>query len=76
MSEHATPPTQPTPATQTAEPLVWERVESTGRAMIALVFRARVPGGYLVATQWGSGPFQTTFVPCEGVWNVKLHGTS
>jgi hypothetical protein len=57
------------------EPLVWERVESTGKAMIALVFRARVPGGYLVSTQWGSGPFQTTFVPCEGAWTVKLHGS-
>ena len=50
-------------------------MESTGKAMIALVFRARVPGGYLVATQWASGPFQTVFVPCEGVWNAKLHGT-
>jgi hypothetical protein len=59
----------------TPEPLVWERVESTGKAMIALVFRARVPGGYLVATQWGAGPFQTTFLACEGPWNVKLHGS-
>jgi hypothetical protein len=59
----------------TPEPLVWERVESTGKAMVALVFRARVPGGYLVATQWGAGPFQTTFLACEGPWHVKLHGS-
>jgi hypothetical protein len=69
----------PTPAASPphgpAEPLVWERVESTGKAMVALVFRARVPGGYLVATQWANTPFTTTFVPSEGVWNVKLHGT-
>jgi hypothetical protein len=57
------------------EPLVWERVETTGKAMVALTFRARVPGGYLVATQWGSGPFQTTYVPSDGPWRVKLHGT-
>lgn len=69
MSDSPKPPSSP------AEPLVWERVESTGKAMVALVFRARVPGGYLVATQWGSGPFQTTLVPCEGVWTVKLHGS-
>jgi hypothetical protein len=65
-----------TPPSTSSDPLVWERVESTGKAMVALVFRARVPGGYLVATQWGSGPFQTTFVPSPEVWNVKLHGTS
>jgi len=62
------------PPTTSAEPLVWERVESTGKAMVALVFRAKVPGGYLVSTQWGSGPFQTTYVPCDS-WNVKLHGS-
>jgi hypothetical protein len=56
------------------EPLVWERVETTGKAMVPLMFRARVPGGYLVSTQWGSSGFQTTFIPCEGPWNVKLHG--
>ena len=65
-----------TPKTSTATtPLVWERVESTGKAMVPLVFRARVPGGYLVATQWGSGPFQSVFVPCEGTWDIKLHGS-
>jgi hypothetical protein len=58
-----------------AEPLVWERVDSTGKAMVPLVFRARVPGGYLVSTQWGSGPFQTTFVASEHEWHVKLHGS-
>jgi hypothetical protein len=67
--------TSPTPSSAVAQPLVWERVESTGKAMVALVFRARVPGGYLVSTQWGSGQFQTTFVPSEGPWNVKLHGS-
>jgi hypothetical protein len=65
----------PTPAsTASPEPLAWERVESTSKGMIPLIFRAKVPGGYLVATQWASGPFQTTFVPCDGVWSVKLHG--
>ena len=55
------------------EPLTWERLESTSKGMVPLVFRARVPGGYLVATQWGTNPFQTTFVPSERAWNVKLH---
>ncbi len=62
-------------APREAESLVWERVESTGKAMVPLVFRARVPAGYLVSTQWGSGPFQTTFVPCDGPWLVRLHGS-
>ena len=42
--------------------------------MVPLVFRARVPGGYLVATQWGTNPFQTVFVPADAPWMVKLHG--
>jgi hypothetical protein len=67
--------TQPSMPTSPPEPLVWERIECTGKAMVALTFRARVPGGYLVATQWGSGPFQVTFVASEGLWNVKLHGS-
>ena len=68
-ASHSSP--DPTPL----EPLVWERVETTGKGMVPLTFRARVPGGYLVATQWGSGPFQTTYVPSDGPWRVKLHGT-
>ncbi len=71
MSTHSTPFSS-TPAAP-PEALVWERVESAGKGMVALVFRARVPGGFLVATQWGTSPFTTTFVPCEGAWNVKLH---
>jgi hypothetical protein len=62
------------PPAASAQPLAWERVESTSKAMVPLVFRARVPGGYLVATQFASGPFQTVYVPCEGPWDVKLHG--
>ncbi len=71
MSTAAPPSPSPPDA-----PLVWERLDSTGKAMVPLVFRARVPGGYLVSTQWGSGPFQTTYVPSEGPWNVKLHGST
>jgi hypothetical protein len=57
------------------QPLAWERIECTSKGMLPLVFRARVPGGYLVATQWGgTSPFQTTFVPSEAPWSVKLHG--
>jgi hypothetical protein len=56
------------------EALAWERLESTSKGMVPLVFRARVPGGYLVATQWGTNPFTTTFVPSERAWPAKLHG--
>ena len=69
-------PTFHTPSSTATDPLTWERVETAGKAMVPLVFRARVPNGYLVATQWGSSPFQTTYVPSEGDWNIKLHVTA
>jgi len=58
----------------TPEPLTWERLESVSKGMVPLVFRTRVPGGYLVGTQWGTNPFQTTFIPTDAPWLVKLHG--
>jgi len=69
-----TTPTFHTPSSTATDPLTWERVETAGKAMVPLVFRARVPNGYLVATQFGSGPFTTTFVASDGPWHVKIHG--
>lgn len=67
-------PDTSTAASSPAEPLTWERLESVSKGMVPLVYRARVPGGYLVSTQWGQNPFQTVFVASDGPWSVTLHG--
>lgn len=59
-----------------SEPLKWERVKVAAAAtkkerQPSAVFRAKGPGGWFVAFDWGNGISETLYVPGEH-WDVEL----
>ena len=58
------------------EPMKWERIKvapmtSKKDRQPSAVFRAKAPGGWFVAFEWGNGVADTIFVAGD-TWDVEL----
>ena len=61
-----------------SDPMKWERVKVAAPATAkdrqpSAVFRAKAPGGWFVAFEWGNGISQTLYVP-GAEWEIELEG--
>ncbi len=59
------------------EPMKWERVkvaapETKKDRQPSAVFRAKAPGGWFVAFDWGNGINETLYVVTSEAWDVEL----